>query len=1730
MRKIKYRISMAMVFAVIVMMGGMVQGARQPRGLDWDALEAASNVVVHGELLVKFKRGGSAIKSYSMNDFNVMADAVHAGIGAQVKNRFSKIGWDEVSLPTGMSLKDAAEFYKNNSDVEMVEPNYILHADAIPNDPRYGELWGMERINAAQAWDITTGSTNIVVAVIDTGINFQHEDLADNIWVNPGESGLDSHGNDKRTNGVDDDGNGYVDDWHGWDFFNNDNDPTDDNGHGTHVSGTIGGVGNNGLGVVGVNWHVKILPLKFLGGCGSGSTADAIKAVEYATALHQYVKLTSNSWGGGGFSQALKDAIAASGAADQLFVAAAGNDGINCDHNPHYPSSYSLPNIISVASIASDGSLSEFSNYGNSSVDIAAPGSDILSCWIGSSNAYNTISGTSMATPHVSGVAALIWAVNPGFTWQEVRDAILNNAVPNPALTGKVATGGELNAFASFPVVIPTSDYYVSGEPDTGPYLPSNKVYRINNYTGSSQLWNVTANEAWLIAPGAVTVPAYGSVEVVVSVDQAVAATLAEGKYSDNISFVNIGTGAGNTSRYVSLRVGYNYKLFSEVYNWIDPVSSGHTKLSLSDGISAIQSIPFNFKYYSTNYTGVYVADSGIAGFVTNALNTYNNNEEMPWHDEPNDIIAPLWDDLTGGAIYVGTSGTAPNRNFIISWINMEHANNMGVRYSFQAIIKEAANIADTNDIVFQYQEVSQDVGTPGEGRSATIGVEDVDGLLGRTYSINGSTLLANRQALLFTMTDVNDVTPPTAKITVLSHKFNSVKFDIRFNEIVTGFNTNDIVLSGSTANITLDDVTVTGSGERYVATVNFGDNIGSVWLGVKGGAVVDLAGLPNPAVDAALYVIPLSKAVFSDSMADGSNDWAVSEGNVGIYFLGGWEWGTPSGWNGPTDGSNCWGTVLDGVYSNNMNSWLESPVIHVTDESILSFDLWYNIESGNDFGYVEVNAGMGWVNVTPGGFYTGDSSGWQYEEIVLDPAVFANVDLKVRFRFTSDNSLTFGGMYVRNFAVKSTFDPGIWAQSITPDNIAVNSSADLTVVAYNMTTTTYHNVKGILGSAVGVNINGNGEISYGTMEPGAITVGAPAISVTAGAADEFVTDTVVMSHLTSTGEGDWFNNELNLGITGGITPPTNTITAKTDTGVVDWLNRPISGNGDDNSSIIQLIYAGTDGTNNPAGADGSATGDDVVLYAQNTLQSGGRFGAGGVPADSGRFFVTFLHNLPAGSAVYARAWAGSEYVTATAYGDSGLRTVSTGSVQTIDFGGWQVGVPVNCMRDSNGDDVPDGWCVLFGSDPDAGQPLMPSWGESSNSMSMLYPEAVAAWSDFLFVADTQNNRIQVWDSDMSTNLYMIGSYGTGVDELNWPAGMVVNGNTKQLIVSDTGNDRIVVYDIDPATGNLTWSFSFGSTGTWYGEFNKPRGVALDNAGNIYVADQANNRIQVFSSTGSYLRSIDDLNAQPVSVAVDASGNIYTLFSAISTVNVYTASGSLLAFFGEEGVGDGQLNNPFDIKIGEGGRIYILDTSNNRISIFDSSYNYLVAYGTFGTAVGELNYPKGFCFSEGGELYVADTRNHRVQCMSNTLDADGDGMDDFWEDANGLDSSNPDDAFADPDGDGLSNIGEYRVGTDPHKRDTNGNGVWDGAEVGMCQDPLAPFDGVVINNVWIGGRHALSWNGDSGAVYDIEMSTNLINTNWTVKGTVSAAIDGTIGWTNSVVEPGRLHYYRVIRK
>ena len=406
-----------------------------------------------------------------------------------------------VHLEIGVPVDRAIAALNQVKCVRYAEPDWVCKTTAIPNDPSFGNLWGMrntgQTVNsdpgvagadsrAHLAWDSFTGSQTFVVAIIDDGTNRTHPDLAANIWSNPGEIAGD---------GIDNEGNGYVDDTWGYDFYQRDSDPTG-TGHGTHTAGTVGAVGNNGVGVAGVMWNCKLMALRFLGPNG-GVTSDAILSVQYANSKR--VRVSNNSWGGGGFSQGLYDAINAGKAGNHLFVAASGNSGINSDTSPAYPGAYNLDNIINVAATDNNDGRASFSNYGATTVDIGAPGVNILSTY--GTNGYSYLNGTSMAGPHVAGAAALIYAANPTYTYTQVKNRIMSTARPVASLSGRCVTGGVLDVAAALgggggggsntaPTVAITS-------PGSGSSFVSGATITFTGSANDTQDGSLTASMTW---------------------------------------------------------------------------------------------------------------------------------------------------------------------------------------------------------------------------------------------------------------------------------------------------------------------------------------------------------------------------------------------------------------------------------------------------------------------------------------------------------------------------------------------------------------------------------------------------------------------------------------------------------------------------------------------------------------------------------------------------------------------------------------------------------------------------------------------------------------------------------------------------------------------------------------------------------------------------------------------------------------------------------------------------------------------------------------------------------------------------------------------------------------------------------------------------------------------------------------------------------------------------------
>jgi subtilisin family serine protease len=374
---------------------------------------ASAPVYAADRILVQRKRGTS---------LEALA-RFHSAQHGKVLQTFEGIGRLQIiSVPAGETVPGLVARYQKSGLVEFAEPDYLGHVAATPNDPYYmnGTLWGLNKIDAPAAWDVLTSASNILVAVLDTGVRYTHEDLKSNIWVNPNDGG------------------------HGWNALTGTNNPSDDsgNGHGTMVAGVLGAVGNNGKGVVGVAWQVQIMACKCFNSQGKGTISDCVTCIDYART--NGARIINASWGFTN-SLALSNAVYSLRDAGVIVVAACGNDATNIDVNPTYPASYPLDNVVSVAATANDDTLATFSNYGATSVHLAAPGVNIRSTFVATDSFYFTDSGTSYSAPYVAGAFALMLAEYPGETYQQIISRVLSATDPLPSLAGKCVTGGRLN-------------------------------------------------------------------------------------------------------------------------------------------------------------------------------------------------------------------------------------------------------------------------------------------------------------------------------------------------------------------------------------------------------------------------------------------------------------------------------------------------------------------------------------------------------------------------------------------------------------------------------------------------------------------------------------------------------------------------------------------------------------------------------------------------------------------------------------------------------------------------------------------------------------------------------------------------------------------------------------------------------------------------------------------------------------------------------------------------------------------------------------------------------------------------------------------------------------------------------------------------------------------------------------------------------------------------------------
>lgn len=1751
--------------------------AQAPAVVNWDAIRPGENAAA-GELIVIYK--DSAVKKLPRRDNPMTMEwepplrvsVTHSKAGARVAQSLMRVPAQRVLIPAAGgidAMKAAAAVYAADPDVLAVEPNYFGSIYQLPNDPYGMVLWGLDAIGATNAWQETTGSRDIVVAVVDTGVGEGgipgHEDLDANLWANPGEI---------PGNGVDDDGNGLIDDVYGWNFIESDGDPSvpyDRNSHGTHCAGTIGAVGNNGTGVVGVNWEVSIVGVKSMDNNGGGTVASLAGGIEYVAWFdgkegRPRIHLSNHSWGVPWDSTLIRRAVELTRDAGHLLIAAAGNDTVDNDVVASYPANYDYDNIISVASLArhqaGDGTvsyaLSDFSNFGLESVDLAAPGSLIVSTVPQLSGLYGVKSGTSMAAPHVSGAAALLYSVAPNARYYSIRRALMDAARMNPleGLEDKTVTGGmlylptALDLLARMDVYPHTVTNKAFGPPGGG-FSGFPFVYEVAlPKEGTRAEISVTVDQPWvdLWVEGVNHGQAYsgwwdGSVVFDV-VAQTNAATLLldysfDTPYQADIVFTDLTHAAAGMpgtvmTKTILLKVSDNYVLQSAPFEWIEAAAPA----PVTDFAQPIQ-LPFDFTYFDKVYTQMWVNANGMISLEEGVFPA-GGNVALPEQGSEVALICPYWDDLVATNVRQRVSVTvdAAGSHVAVTWRDVKPADaGDDACLEFQAVLYPASSTGEAptpggNDIRFNYRHAAQD-DDAGAGRQATIGLQD-DGAFGaREYTVDGVVpeilvypdpdpavatpvvytnepmVLADNQSLLFTWRQPKPDTREPEVVFVQNLLIypgyldldmpGLAVFEVRFNEIVLGLATNDFVFSpDSVAGATV--TRIDGGGERFIVTVENFYDYGRISIGLPGGTVFDLADNLNAASDWYRAVVPYSKLHMLEDFETGIGEWTVSTNVYEQVTTDVWQYGTPAhAAAGPLSGAdgsaNCWGTVLDAYCPRGTEAWLESPPLYLGKRPILDFRYWAGMNAWYDEAWIELSIGKGWEPVQ----WLPVSSGgeWARMSFVL-PERYENETVCVRFRIRTSQSygVNIPGLYIDNFRVMSVQPPGLYLIGAETQPLAPDSQLQLTTHVYNSMDTRIEFAGGFYGSAdSALAVETTGYVFYGAMEPGDI-VAHEFVSVTTKAASAFASSSVVLTH-AGYDNMDYINaSEASLAVDTTPVARPKTFRAYTTTGVFDALGEPLKGDGGPRSMIFQVIYAGGNGIADAPGADGETTGDDQVLYTYHENQPFGRFGANRVSTDLGLFSRMYMHNLPAGAKVYVRAWDAETFERAVAYGDSELYTLAAADEQEHDFGTWVVDSPAQYYRDSNGDGIPDGWAIAIGRDPrESNGALVPSATETMSTLpdtTVFLPRRAIYNGTHVFAvirekSATVRGQVQVWNADLSQRLSMLDTITTGGKTYTFdPVSLCFSPDGGKLYVATAGQTyplkgtstvlggRILTFTVNGST--LAYESvhpalnADGFNPSFTGCFNQPKEVVCLEDGSLLVVDQYTGfRIQQLvlgaNPAASVWANVTLLasNDKPVSMTYDAD-YVYVGSSLAGAGKVVRISRS--APWQQSLRFGGSLNVANGLSIGLGGYFYVAE-----MNAFDGSGNY---NGTLHIYTPDGQLAASYTGLDKIEGVFADTTTpyHRVlitegpdhgndgdgnclRWLDLLVDADGDGIDDIWE-CHHFGSTEACDPWDDPDGDGLTNLGEYRAGTDPDQFDTNGNGAGDQWDMMNGTDPVAP--------------------------------------------------------------------------
>ena len=707
---------------------------------------------VPGHILVKFRSNAS----------RTAVIAAHRAMLADVVHTFSSVeGLQLVHLPAAAKMREALAAYRSNPDVLYAEPDYIVRSSQTPNDPLFSGMWSLLNagqnggtagadIKATSAWNLTTGSPGVVIAVLDTGIDYTHPDLAANIFTGPiCPGGIVCHGVNETSN-----------------IFHDGNDPFDDNGHGTHVSGTIGAVGNNNLGVMGINWNVTILPCKFLNADGFGGISDAIKCLDFIKALKDTqginIVASNNSWGGTSFSQALQDAIDRQRQSGILFIAAAGNDFADNDIRPFYPAGFPLPNIIAVAATDRTDHRAFFSNVGHHTVHIGAPGQEILSTLPGGK--YGLESGTSMATPHVTGVAALLAAQDPTRDWRAIKNLILAGGDPTADLA-KTVSGRRLNAFSSLSCANSTVQ---------GRLLPATDL--VSGSIGAQVVLSVL-NINCAQPGGAVQATVSPGGQSIQLADDGLGADVAAGDGIYTGTFTPGATGVFtvtfSTGDILTLQVLNGYQAAATTFNYR---TIAGTNLNLGDDDVAPIASPFPIAFGNGSFTQFWVSANGTISF-SGEFSTYLH-EFIPTANpaifapvQASTLVAPFWDDLlplkgTAQNVFWDVTGAAPNRELIVEWRDVKpfECATEPDSVKFQIVFFE-----NSSNFLFNYADAlfGGSCANHDRGGDATVGVQ-VSPETGTQWGFEGQTV-DDGSAILWQVSTPAPPPPITPVITSIS-------------------------------------------------------------------------------------------------------------------------------------------------------------------------------------------------------------------------------------------------------------------------------------------------------------------------------------------------------------------------------------------------------------------------------------------------------------------------------------------------------------------------------------------------------------------------------------------------------------------------------------------------------------------------------------------------------------------------------------------------------------------------------------------------------------------------------------------------------------------------------------------------------------------------------------------------------------------------------------------------